>query len=86
MTHREQSLAVLVALLDLVRAGLPASVSRLAGRLGMQVADTEAALARLATVGLVVDGPRLTMTGLALSTSLAAERDRGAAHLDRRAA
>jgi Mn-dependent DtxR family transcriptional regulator len=74
MTHREQSLALLVALLDLVRAGLPPDAARLAGRLGLSLAEVEAALTRLASVGLVVQPARLTMTGLALATSLAEQR------------
>jgi hypothetical protein len=76
MTHREQSLSLLVALLDLARAGLPLETGRLAGRIGLSMADTEAALGRLESVGLVVRGPRLTMTGLALATSLAEDRER----------
>ena len=80
MTHqdqsRDQSLALLVAVLDLVRAGLPPEAARLGGRLGLSLPDTEAALSRLASVGLVTAKPaRLTMTGLALATSLAEERD-----------
>lgn len=77
MTHREQSLSILVALHDLVRAGLPGDAARLAGRLGLTPADTGAALVRLASVGLVTGRtPRLTMAGLALAASLVEERDR----------
>ncbi len=77
MNHREQSLSLLVALLDLVRAGLPTDVVRLAGRVGLTTLEAEASLGRLASVGLVAPGsPRLTMTGLALATSLAEARER----------
>jgi hypothetical protein len=73
MTHREQSFAVLLALFDLSRAGLPCSPARVAGRIGMCLADVDAALCRLATSGLV-SGTRLSLTGLAIAASLDATR------------
>jgi DNA-binding IscR family transcriptional regulator len=73
MTHRECSFAVLLALFDLARAGLPSSATRVAGRLDLPVAPVEAALARLASTGLV-SGSRLTLPGLALASSLDATR------------
>jgi len=73
MTNRERSFAVLLALFDLSRAGLPCSPTRVAGRIGMHVADVDAALARLATTGLV-SGTRLSLGGLAIAASHDATR------------
>ncbi len=69
MTDRETSFAVLLALFDLARAGLPSSAARIAGRLDVAPSSVTAALGRLATVGLV-SGTRLTLSGLALASSL----------------
>jgi DNA-binding MarR family transcriptional regulator len=69
MTNRERSFAVLLALFDLARAGLPADPRRLAGRLGMSEPDVRAALARLSRASFVARG-RLSLTGLALASSL----------------
>ena len=73
MSHRECSFAVLLALFDLSRAGLPSSRDRVAGRLDLSVSDVRDALDRLGRVGLV-RGARLTLTGLALASSLDATR------------
>ena len=69
MTDREISFAVLLALFDLARAGLPSSAARIAGRLDLPPSSVTASLARLATTGLVA-GTRLTLSGLALASSL----------------
>ena len=73
MTDRECSFAVLLALFDLARAGLPSSCVRVAGRLDLPLAAVDAALHRLASAGLV-SGSRLTLSGLALASSLDATR------------
>lgn len=69
MTNRERSFAVLLALFDLSRAGLPCTRDRVAGRLGMSSADVGSALSRLGAAGLVHAG-RLSLGGLALAASL----------------
>lgn len=69
MTHRERSFAVLLAFFDLARAGLPADPGRLAGRLGLGIADVNATLRRLTQGGFVTRG-RLSLTGLAVAASL----------------
>jgi hypothetical protein len=73
MTDRECSFAVLLALFDLARAGLPSSRERLAGRLALSASSIDAALMRL-TSARMVRGTRLTLSGLALATSLATTR------------
>jgi hypothetical protein len=73
MTNRECSFAVLLALFDLARLGLPSSSLRVAGRLDLRIATVDAALSRLASSGLV-SGSRLTLSGLALASSLDATR------------
>lgn len=73
MTHREISLAVLLAFFDLSHAGLPVSVERVAGRLGLGASDVSAALDRLAQRGFV-RGRSLTLAGLAIASSLDASR------------
>jgi len=69
MTDRERSFAVLLALFDLSRAGLPCTRERIAGRLGLAVAHVAAASSRLERAGFVQRG-RLSLTGLALASSL----------------
>lgn len=69
MTNRECSFTVLLALFDLSRAGLPSTRDRLAGRLGLGAPIVEAALDRLTHAGMV-QGTRLTLSGLALAASL----------------
>lgn len=69
MNDRERSFAVLLALFDLARAGLPSDPDRLAGRLGIATVDVHATLHRLARGGFV-QGARLTLTGLAVASSL----------------
>lgn len=69
MTNRERSFAVLLALFDLSRAGLSCCQDRIAGRLAMPTDAVEASLERLRGAGLV-SGSRLTLTGLALASSL----------------
>jgi len=69
MTDREISFAVLLALFDLTRAGIPTTPTRIAARLDLSVARVDAALVRLASSGLVVRA-RLTLAGLALASSL----------------
>ena len=73
MTNRECSFAVLLALFDLARAGLPSRSARVAGRLDLPLGAVDAALHRLAGAGLV-SGCRLTLSGLALASSLDATR------------
>jgi Mn-dependent DtxR family transcriptional regulator len=69
MTDRERSFAVLLALFDLSRAGLPCTRERIAGRLGLNAMHVSSALSRLERVGLV-HRARLSLTGLALASSL----------------
>ncbi len=69
MTDRECSFAVLLALFDLSRAGLPSTLERVAGRLDLSARLVDAALGRLSRAGLV-RGARLTLHGLALASSL----------------
>lgn len=73
MTNRECSFAVLLALFDLTRAGLPCTGDRVAGRLDVDRVRVDGALARLGVAGLV-RGARLTLSGLALASSLDATR------------
>lgn len=73
MTDRECSFAVLLALFDLARAGLPSTRERIADRLALSRSSIDAALLRLASAGLVAS-TRLTLSGLALATSLDATR------------
>jgi DNA-binding IscR family transcriptional regulator len=73
MTDRECSFVVLLSLFDLSRLGLPSTPERVAGRLDLSEAIVDAALARLATAGLV-RSCRLTLPGLALASSLEATR------------
>ena len=69
MTHRECSFAVLLALFDLTRAGLPSDRERVAARLDLTPTVVRDALDRLTCAGLV-RGERLTLAGLALASSL----------------
>lgn len=69
MTDRERSFTVLLALLDLARAGLPSTSERVAGRIAMCRPLVDAALTRLTRAGFV-RGARLTLQGLALASSL----------------
>ena len=72
--------SVLVALFDLARANLPATVDRLGGRVGLPDDLTRRALAHLETDGLAdATRVRLSMLGLALATRLVEQRE-----LDRR--
>ena len=73
MTNRECSFAVLLALFDLARAGLPSNRERIAGRLDLSATVVRDALDRLTRAGFV-RGARLTLTGLALASSLDATR------------
>lgn len=79
MTHREQSLTLLVSLHDLVRAGRATDLTNLAARAGLAPNEARAALARLEAVGLVLlrsaAPAQLTLRGLALASALAGERE-----------
>lgn len=77
MTDRERSFTVLLALFDLARLGLPCNRARIAGRVGLSEPHVAAALARLARASFVRRG-RLSLTGLALATSL--DRARASVH------
>ncbi len=85
MTDRECSFAVLLALFDLSRAGLPGSRERVAGRLDLSTPLVDGALARLARAGFV-HRSRLTLHGLALASSLEVTRSSLRVHRDRLAA
>lgn len=71
--------SVLVALFDLARANLPATVDRVGGRVGLSDDLTRRVLARLEADGLVdAHRVRLTIVGLAIATRLTGERDQQA--------
>jgi Mn-dependent DtxR family transcriptional regulator len=68
--------SVLVALLELARANLPASVDRIAGRLGISHDEVRDALDRLDDDGLAdAMRARLTLRGLAVASRLAERRE-----------
>jgi hypothetical protein len=74
-TSREEAITLLVALHDLARAGRPASLGILAGRLGWGVGRVVRVLAHLDEKG-VADrtGCRLTLAGLAMAVALEEQR------------
>lgn len=67
--------SVLVALFDLARANLPATVQRVGGRVGLPDELTRRALAQLERDGLAdATRVRLSMVGLAIATRLCEQR------------
>lgn len=68
--------ATLLALFDLARANVPASVERLGGRLGASDDRIRRALARLERDGLAdAERVRLSLLGLAIATRLLEARE-----------
>lgn len=79
-TTRDEAITFLLALHDLSRAGRSADLGVLAGRLGWGALRVVRVLAHLEARGLADRARcRLTLSGLALSVALAAERDGAAA-------
>lgn len=79
-TTRDEAIALLLAFQDLARAGCSADLGVLAGRLGWGALRAVRVLAHLEARGLADRARcRLTLSGLAVSVALAAERDGAAA-------
>ena len=73
MTDAKLTLAVLVTLFDFARGDLRADHRGLTEALGISDARLDTVLTHLASRGLV-DGVRLTLTGLAVAAALRADR------------
>ena len=74
-SHMPPAASVLLALFDLSRVGIAADVHRVAGRLGLSIAQVRHALVALEERRLAdTQNVRLSMPGLALATVLDARR------------
>ena len=74
-SHMPPAASVLLALFDLSRVGIAADVHRVAGRLGLSIAQVRHALVALEERRLAdAQNVRLSMLGLALATVLDARR------------
>lgn len=84
-SHMPPAASVLLALFDLSRVGIAADVHRVAGRLGLSIAQVRHALVALEERRLAdAQNVRLSMPGLALATVLDARRTEQRRHSVRR--